>query len=292
MSWRLVARREVLDAGRSRRLGTVVGLFALLAGLAVVLPAAAVDGPLAPGEALAFLVAPLGALVAVTALLAGYGAVAGPRAGGQLKLALGLPIRRSAVVVGAFAGRAAVVLGGVTAGFAVVAVALQVVHGAVPVGRLLGLAGLGGLYAVAVTALAVGISAGTGSPRRAAAAAVGAFVLFQFFWSLVPGAAHYLVEGTLPGRTVPAWFVLLERAQPLAAFQSAAGLVVPDVDRAVRLSAGGAGSTDAAARPSTADRLGGSAPFYLAPWFGVVTLAGWTVLPLAAGAYRFRRADL
>lgn len=292
MTWRLVARREVLDAGRARALRAVVGLFAAVAVLAVVLPAAAVDGQLAPGEALAFLVAPLKAVVAVTALLAGYGAVAGPRAGGQLKLSLGLPIRRSAVVVGAFAGRSAVVLGGVTAGFVVVAVALQVVHGAVPVGRLLGLAGLAGLYAVAVTALAVGISAATGSPRRAAGAAVGAFVLFQFFWGLVPGAAHYLVTGTLPGRTVPAWYVLLERAQPLAAFQSAAELVVPDVDRVVRLSAGGAGPADAAARPSTADRVGRPTPFYLAPWVGIVTLAGWTVLPLAVGVRRFRRADL
>lgn len=292
MSWGLVARREVLDAGRSRWLGTVVGLFAFVAGLAVVLPAAAVDGPLAPGEALAFLVAPLRTLVAVIALLAGYGAVVGARAGGQLKLALGLPIRRSAVVLGAFAGRSAVVLGVVSVGFVAVGVALQVVHGIVPLGRLLGLAGLAGLYAVAVTALAVGISAATGSPRRAAAAAVGVFVLFQFFWGLVPGATHYLVAGTLPGRTVPAWFVLLERLQPLAAFQSAADLVVLDVDRVVRLAAGGAGSPDAPARPSTADRVGGSVPFYLAPWFGVVTLAGWTVLPLAAGAYRFRRADL
>ncbi len=292
MSWRLVARREVLDAGRSRRLRAVVGLFAAVAALAVVLPAAAVEGSLAADEALAFLVAPFTTVVAVTALLAGYGAVAGPRAGGQLKLVLGLPVRRSALVAGAFAGRAAVVLGGVGIGFAVVAAALSVVHGAVPAGRLLALAGLVGLYAVAVTALAVGLSAATGSPRRAAAAAVGAFVLFQFFWSLVPGAVHYLVEGSLPGRTVPAWFVLLERLQPLAAFQAAAALVVPAVDRVVRLSSAGSGSAGAPSGPALADRLGRSPPFYLAPWFGVVTLAGWTVLPLAVGVRRLRRADL
>lgn len=292
MTWRVVARREVADLARSRAVRALVALVVAVALAGVVLPAVAAGDALAAADALAFLVAPLKVGVGLAALLVGAGAVASPRAGGQLKLVLGLPVARSSLVAGSFLGRAAVVLGGVALALAAAAGAIGLLHGSVPVAGLAGLAAVVALYAVAMVGLAVGLSAAVRTPGRATAAAVVAFVAFQFFWGVVPGSLHYVVEGTLPGRVVPAWVVLVERLQPLAAFEAAADLAVPSTDALVRVDAGGASSAEAAGPPTLAERLGGPPPGYLSPWAGVLTLVAWSLGPLAAGGYRFQRADL
>lgn len=167
MNWRAVARREVRDAGRSRVHWTVVGLFAAVGVATVVIPAVAIGG-LSTERSLAFLVAPLKLVVGLTGLFAGYSAIAGARSGGQLKLTLGLPIERSALVVGAVLGRSVVVLAGTAIGLAAIAVALLGVYGAVPLARLTGFAALLALFGVTVTAIAVGLSAAArpGASRR------------------------------------------------------------------------------------------------------------------------------
>lgn len=291
MSWLAVARLEALEARRSRGLQAVVGLFAAVGLAAVVVPAVTIGDGLTAERALAFLVAPLRLVVGVSGLLAGYGAVAGPRAGGQLKLTLGLPVRRSALVTGAFVGRAAVVLGGLAVGLVAVAVALYAAYGRLPVAPFVSFVGLLGLFAVAITALAVGLSAASPTRGHAAVAAVGAFVAFEFFWGIVPRAAHYAIEGSLPGPVVPPWIVLLERLQPFAAFDAATDLALPAADRSIRLSAAGAEAADGGTR-ALVDRIGGRPPIYLDPWAGVVTLVGWTVAPLVAGSRRFEAVDL
>lgn len=292
MNWRPVARLMVRDARRSRGLWAVVGLVALVSLAAAALPALVIGPSLSAGQALAFLVAPLKLVVAVTGLLAGYGAIAGARSGGQLPLLLGQPVERAALVVGAFIGRVAVVLGGVVVSLVVVLVTLPAVYGELPLGRAAAFGGLLALFAVSVTALAVGISAVADTHGRAAVAAVGAFVLLQFFWDVVPASAYYLVEGTLPGPVVPPWVVLLERAQPLSAFEAAAELAVPDVGAGIRLSPGEAATATGAPPRPLADRLAAPPPAYLDPWAAVGTLVGWTVASLAVGWHRFRGADL
>lgn len=290
MTWLAVARREAVDVRRSRALWAVLGLFTVVGVAAAVVPAIVVGEALAADRALGFLVGPLKVVAAMTALLAGYGAIAGPRSGGQLKLALGLPIDRRSLVVGAFVGRAAVVLAGVGVGLAAIAAVLPLVYGEVPAASLVGFGALLALFAVSVTALAVGLSAACASRGRAAVAAVGAFVFFEFFWGVVPAAAHYVVAGSLPGAVVPAWVILVERLQPLAAFEAATELVLPTLDQAVQVSGAGAEPTEG---PRTlADRLADDPPGYLDPWAAVVTLVGWIAAPLVVGWYRFSRADL
>lgn len=291
MSWRAVARREAIDARRSRALWAVVGLFGVVGIAAVVIPAVTVGAALSAERAMAFLVAPLRLVVGLTALLAGYSVIAGPRSAGQFKLLLGLPIRRSALVAGAFVGRAAVVLLGVLVGLATVAVALVLIHGSLPLAAFAGFGVLLGLFAVSITALAVGLSAASPTRSHAAVAAIGAFVAFEFFWGVVPSTAHYLVEGSLPGPVVPPWVVLLDRLQPFAAFEAATDLALPRADQSIRLAAGGAEAANGGPRPLTS-RLDGVPPAYLDPWAGVVTLVGWTVVPLLAGLHRFNRVDL
>lgn len=291
MNWRPVARLMARDARRSHGVWVVVGLFAVMAVVATTLPSVVIGDSLTAVEALVFLIAPMQVLVAVTGLLAGYGAIAGPRSGGQLGLVLGQPIERGALVVGAFVGRTAVVLGGLTVGIGIIGISLPIVYGGLPAERLATFAGLLALLAVAVTAVAIGISAVAGTRGRAAVAAVGAFVLFQFFWDVVPAGAHYLVEGSLPGPVVPGWVVLLERLQPLTAFEAAATHVLPDVGAGVQLSPGEAQATDAGSA-ALRDRLEGPPPAYLDPWVAVVTLVGWAIVPLAIGWHWFRRVDL
>lgn len=288
----LVARWTARDAWRSRGLASALLVVGIVALAAVVLPAAVVGESLSAAGALAFLVAPLQVVVTLTGLLAGYGVVAGPRAGGQLTLLLSLPVDRTALVIGAFIGRAAVALGGVGTALAVVSVAIPVLYGGLPLGALAAFGGLLALLAVAVTGLAVGLSAAAGTPGRAAVAAIGAFVCFQFFWGVVPAGLYYLLEGSMPGPVVPAWVVLVERLQPLGTFAATADQVLPTVGDAVQLSPGGAEAAEAAGPPPLADRLDGPPPFYLDPWAGGATLVGWTIAPLAAGWYRFARADL
>lgn len=170
MSWRAVARLEASRAQQSRALWAVVALFGLVGVAAVVIPALAIGDALSADRALAFLVAPVRLVVGLTALLAGYGAVAGPRSGGQLKLVLGLPVRRSSLVTGAFVGRAAVVLGGLVVGLAAIALAVQVIHGSLPP-AFLGLGALLALFGVTITGLAVSLSSASPSRGHAAAAA-------------------------------------------------------------------------------------------------------------------------
>lgn len=291
MSWLAVARLEARVVARSRALRVLVGLVALVGVAAVALPAVALDGTLTAERALAYLVAPLKLVVGLTGLLAGHGAVAGPRSGGQLKLTLGLPVRRSALVLGAFVGRAATVLVGTALGLLAVAGALVAIYGALPAVALAGFAALLALFAVTVTAVGVGLSAASASRGVAAAAAVGAFVLFQFFWGVVPGGVHYIVTGSLPGAVVPPWVVLVERLQPFAAFEAAAAQLLPAAEGAVRLSGEGAAAAADGGRP-VADRLAGDPPAYLDPWAALATLVAWAVVPLAAGGARFARADL
>ena len=98
MSWRAVARLEARVVRRSRGLRAVVSVAALVGVAAVWLPSVALGDSLTAERAVPFLVAPMKLAVGLTGLLAGHGAVAGPRTAGQLKLTLGLPNRRSALV--------------------------------------------------------------------------------------------------------------------------------------------------------------------------------------------------
>lgn len=270
----------------------VVALFAVVAAGAAGLPAVVIGESLPAARALPFVVGPMKLLVALAGLLGGYGAIAGPRAGGQLPLLLGQPVERGALVIGAFVGRATVGLSGVAVGLAVMAAAFPLVYGELPARRLAVLGGLLALFAVCITALAIGLSAMAATRGQAAVAAVAAFVLFEFFWGVVPAGAHYLVAGSLPGPIVPAWVVLLERAQPLAAFEAAAQLAVPGVEAGIRLAPGDSPAAIDRRTATLADRLDGPAPAYLDPWAAVATLVGWTVVPLAVGWHRFQHADL
>lgn len=274
MTTLVVARKEFADARRSRMLWVIVALIAsmtaLAAGVVAVIPGAQGGPATAIGAASQF----AGMLVPIMALIAGYLSIAGERESGSLKVLLGLPTTRGEVVVGKFLGRAAVVAVGVAAGFAVAGVVTALVFGTVPVVAFLGVVGLTAALGVSFVGIAIGISAVTATRSRAMTLAVGTYLALTLLWDLVPQGLHLILTGTMPGLTVPGWFLLLDGASPSGAYDV--------LVQGLLMSGNGA----------LAARLGGEVPLYLHEGVFLLVLVLWTVLPVALGLRRFRVADL
>jgi ABC-2 type transport system permease protein len=277
MSWRIIARREFTDAVQSRLLWGLVAVVAVMVALTSVVPL------LLPGASASALVG-LGAasefaamLVPIVALVAAYLAIAGERESGSLRLLLGLEPNRRTVVVGKFVGRSAVVVAGLGLGFLLASVVTWVVYGALPVAATLAVMGLTVGLGVVFVGIAVGISAATATRSRAMTLGIASYLGLALLWDLLPQGLHLAVEGGPPGASAPAWFLLLEGLSPSGAYSALVMWVTSTVDPAL---------------PGVADRLGGAVPFYLEWWSFVLLLALWALVPLAAGYWRFSRADL
>lgn len=274
MSRTVIAKKEFEDALRSRMLWAIVVLIAMMtslaAGVMVLIPGVSGDPVSAIGAASQF----AGMLVPIMALIAGYLAIAGERESGSLKILLGLPPSRAEVISGKFMGRAAVVGLGIGLGFAVSGAVTWALYGSLPVGGFLLVVLLSALLGISFVGIAIGISATTATRSRAMTLAVGTYLALTLLWDLVPQGVHLLVTGSMPGATVPGWFLLLQGVSPSGAYNTLVQRVLLDTDMALTA------------------RLGGAVPAYLdAPVFLVVLLI-WTVLPLLVGYHRFSRADL
>ncbi len=274
MTWLVIARKEFEDALRSRMLWAIVVLIAamtsLASGVMVLVPGVEGDPVSAIGAASQF----AAMLVPIMALIAGYLAIAGERESGSLKILLGLPPSRRAVVTGKFLGRAGVVGIGISIGFAISGVVTFALYGVLPVVDFLGTTVLSSVLGISFVGIAVGISSVTATRSRAMTLAVAAYLVLTLLWDMVPQGVHLLVTGSMPGTTVPGWFLLIQGASPSGAYNALVQRILLDTDAA--LSA----------------RLGGEVPMYLdAPVF-VAILVVWTILPLFLGYRRFRRADL
>lgn len=274
MTWAVIARKEFEDALRSRMLWAIVGLIAgmtsLAAGVMVLVPGIEGDPVSAIGAASQF-----GAvLVPIMALIAGYLAIAGERESGSLKILLGLPPSRAEVISGKFIGRSAVVGLGIGLGFAVSGVVTWALYGSVPLSDFLVVTVLSAALGISFVGIAVGISATTATRSRAMTLAVGVYLALTLLWDIVPQGVHLLVTGSMPGATVPGWFMLLQGASPSGAYNALVQRVLMETDVAL------------------ATRLGGEIPAYLdAPVF-LAVLVVWTAVPLLVGYSRFRQADL
>jgi ABC-2 type transport system permease protein len=272
MTWQAVARKDFADAIRSRSLWAVAGLFvvvttgsSLLVTLLSVRSGSAAESIVGLTRLLKLLA---GVLVPMTAVLVGYRAIVGERETGSIKLLLSLPHERRAVVLGKLVGRSLVVAVAVLAGFGLsTALAVVFAPSAFPV--FVGVTVVTLLFAVAFVAIAVGLSAASGSARRAATGAFGAFVVSNILWQRIPGI-YGAVTGS--GGATPAWIYFIQRLSPSGAYNGAYTLFA------------GTRSLEAA--------IGGPVPPYLSWWAAVAILVGWVVLPTWLGYRRFERADL
>lgn len=268
-----IARKEFDDAIRSRMLWGIVVVIAamtsLSAGISLLVPGVQADAVMALGGATQF----AGLLVPIMALIAAYLAIAGERESGSLKVLLGLPPSRGEVLVGKFLGRSGVVVVGLTLGFAVSGVVTFALYGDLPLVAFLATTALTALLGVTFAGIAVGISAFTATRARAMTIAVAAYLGLTVLWDLLPTGAHLLVTGTMPGATVPAWYLLIQSLSPTGAYNALAQSVLM-----------GTGGLETA--------VGGPLPAYLHPAAFLAILLVWIIVPLILGYLRFRRADL
>lgn len=276
MSSLVVARKDFQDAVRSRLLWGVTALFVLLVGgLAVAFSTilSAGDAGVPTGSSLWFVVflqGTAGFFVSIAALLVGYKAVAGERESGTISFLLGLPHTRRDVVVGKVLGRSAVLVVALLAGFLVAAVVLIGVGGDFAATEFALFTLLTAFYAVAFVSAAVALSSITAGAAKAAALAIGFWVLNRV-WGVVSLVVLVVVSGfSFPDPPLPDWYHVLAGLGPGAAYGNAAAYFLPpEFSRQVQTSLGG-----------------------LPAWYGLVVLAGWTVVPLLFGIWQFERVDL
>jgi ABC-2 type transport system permease protein len=237
-------------------------------------------------EAVGALTLPAVLLVPLAAIVVGYMTVVGERQSGNLKLLLGFPVSRLAVVAGKVIGRTVVVAGSVTVAFVTAGVVGIALYGGFSLVRYAGFTlatvGLG----VAFVGLSVGISGAVRSRGQALALAVGAYLLLVMFWQPLVGGLYYAVAGTLPGVEVPAWYLLVERLSPTMAYQV---LVEAALDVPAQASIFSIRPTSA----TTVEQLGGGpVPAFLSAPISAVVLVLWVVIPTLIGYWRFRSSDL
>jgi ABC-2 type transport system permease protein len=277
MSWRVIARREFDDSVRSRLLWGLVAVVALMMAVTAIVPLAipAMDASAVMGLGAASEFA--GMLVPIVALVAAYLAIAGERESGSLRLLLGLEPTRRRVVLGKFLGRGAVVAVGLAIGFVLASALSWVVYGGLPVGAFLAVLALTVCLGVSFVGIAVGISAATPTRARAMTLGITSYLGLALLWDLLPQGAHLVVEGSPPGGSVPAWFMLLEGLSPSGAYSAL-------VTRAL--------SRSDPSLPGPEALLGGPVPVFLEWWVFALVLVAWTVVPLLGGYWVFERADL
>ena len=254
MSTLLVAKKDVLDAIRSRTLLGVMGLFTAFLGFLTYYRIAMED----PGQpfVVAGLYPSVATVISVIGTLLGYNAIVGERASGSLKVLLGAPHTRRDVVVGKFLGRAAVVVVTVVVGFTVVGAHYAVLADTPSLTDYARLGGKMVVLGVVFVAIAIAFSAAVRSSTVATWGAIGLAILFAFVWDSV----FIIIEASVfpPESPTPYWFSLITRLDPKYAFMS----------------------------------VSGPAPFYLKPWFAVVILGSWILVTLGLASLRFEREDL
>lgn len=282
----VVARKDFRDARRSKLLWGLTALFVLFTGL-ITYAASALGEVESAVVALTFAAGPAQVFVPLAAFVGGYMAVVGERRTGSLKLLLGFPVTRGDALLGKALGRTAVVAVTVLVGFGVATALTPALFGTLPA-EAVGLTAATLLLGLACTGFAVGASGSVSTRGRAMGLVIGAFVAFTFLWRFLLAGGYYLLNGAMPGKTVPAWYLLAERLNPLYAYADAAEYVLGQpIASIVTVRLRGGAST-----LPVAEQLGRSVPAYLDPWSAVAVLALWALVPLAIAARRFGRADL
>lgn len=273
MSWGAVARKDFSDAVRVRWFWALGALFIVFAGGGAYLYAEFFSG-LSETTGIGFigfLSTATGILVPVIGLVLGYKTIAGERESGSLKLLLSLPHTRGEVVAGKLVGRSAVVSIAILVGYLVAMVIGVALFAEFSIVDFLTFTGLSVLLACAWIGISLGLSTATGSTSRAAVLAFGFWLVVQFLWDIVITLLVW-AEGGFALEALgnfPDWALFLSVIMPNSAFGNANGIVADSL-----------GAT------------GQSTPWFTEPWFGLLVLVAWVVVPVGLGYLRFRNADL
>lgn len=293
VSWQDVARKDLEDSIRSKLLWGITVAFVVLLGFFVVVGYFANPDEVTTIDALSLLGQFSLFFVPVLALIVGYMSIVGERRSGSLRVLMSYPFSRGDVVAGKVVGRSAVIVVATFAGFFVVAGLAATLVGSFPVAELAGFFALTALLAVTFTVLAVGVSAATSTRGTAMAWVVGIFFVLLVLWQALAVGVYYLVEGARPGLVVEPWYLFLLQANPIEAYRMALMQVLDTfVWPMVQLGLEDVPPDAALEDRTIAARVDGEVPFYLRPWFAVVTFLAWAAVPVLIGYRRFSSTDL
>lgn len=303
MTFQAVARKDFQDAIRSYWLWGLSGLFIVVLALPPALIVLDIiqlgeqqgDGGLTTDVFVFLLQDTMTLLVPIIAIVVAYASVAGERDSGTLKLLLSLPHSRLDVVTGKVLGRSGVVVIPVVIGFIVAAVVFLATPVEVKLQNYLLFIFLTAVLGVVFVAVAVGISAGARTARRAMIGTVGVYVLFTLFWNrFAQGVIRLLRDHTSVGGDVRVpLHLFLKVLNPTQAYKTLVSRLFIDDPVAARVNLiGGSGIQGQLNRQVYAETLGESLPVYLSDPVVALILVAWLIGAPLLGYVVFSEADL
>lgn len=279
MSFAVVAKKDFLDAIRAKVFWAISAVFILLmVGLGALF--AYIDslgGELTTVDLVQFLFTiGLPLFISVTALVICHRAVAGERESGSLRLLLSLPHTRLDVVVGKLIGRTGVLSVPVFASIVLSVLVAAIMGVSLSIIPLLVLLAISLLFVFVYVSLFVGLSSLTSSTTLVLAIGFVQFILFEIVWGTIVDAFYIFWWEIVPvGSDFEnyALYWTLQTVQPSNATERVLKASLEAVE----------GGTYISVPPDT---------FWGTPWFGLVVLAVWAIVPLAVGYARFSTTDL
>jgi ABC-2 type transport system permease protein len=191
-----VLRQDLLAVRRTRLVQAVLGLYTVLVGL--IFWVGALDPDLAVTDAIQLTVLFGFLFVPLVSLMSSYLSVVGERESGTIRILLGYPVSRNAVVLGKHLSRLAIVWTGVVLAFVVGAVGAVVMYAEPRLAALATFCMLTMLFAGAYVGIGTAISVTSRSRRRAMTKTVVAYFVLTLFWSRAgPTTVPQIISGAL-----------------------------------------------------------------------------------------------
>ena len=274
MSWMAVAKKDVRDAIRSRRLLSLIAIFVLFfAGASYFFVKVTSAYEVEDANELAIILSlttPTAIFLPTVGILSGYRSVVGERDSGSLKLLLSLPHTRTDVLCGKFIGRTTIVSVATLVGLVVSGGVIAALGAPLPIVDFLLFALLALLLGAVFVSISVGLSAGLASENAVVAIGFGLVVLFTMVWDVLNIVLALLLSYfNIGSEALQSDIITFVNAMnPRQAFYSAYTVV------------------NSASQTDTVDT------FWQQGWFGFVVLVLWLTLPLVFGYWRFAHAEL
>jgi ABC-2 type transport system permease protein len=294
MSWQAIARKDFQDAVRSKWLWALSAIFfGLFVGSAYLIGSGIESQGNQPLTSEVF-VPTLGnrvvaLVVPIVAIVVAYSSIIGERESGSLKLLLSLPHSRQDVVAGKTLGRSTVLALPILVGMLLAAVVL-VFYG-IDVGALkyLAFVGLTLLLGIVFVNIAVGVSAGASTNRRAMLGTVGLYVVFTMLWTQVRRVLLVFNDKLGLGWeniALVKYGLFIKYFNPIRAYETLVTRLYADSVLSARLY-----GVRGLQRQMISKQLG-EAPFYLSDWVVLAQFLLWLLVPAALGYLAFKNADL
>lgn len=266
-----IARYDFTNVRRSKLLWGVVLLYVLFGALVFYTGGETVTDTLFNQMFTTGLFLPL------VAIVASYLSIAGERESSTIKFILSRPISRVGIVVGKFLSRSAIVLLALLAGLLVGLAIAVTQYSSIPLTEFFQFVALTVLFVGAFVSVAVGLSAMTRSRSQAMTATIGFYFVTDVLWIFgdfsVVGALSFVFEDILGLSPHDHFYEFIFQLSPFGAYLKTEYLIFD---------------------PSNYPQLAplGDLPFYLEPWFGVLILLAWIIVPLVVGYRWFNRAEI